>query len=115
MPLPWRKRRFHTYYFVLLAVSDGSAKQTLYLVGGVIWVFTLPLDNRNNYPLWEKNRRTKQIQSNQNRTDCPGEALVLGNICDVERLHCVFNVLSVHVVNLANVTVPEEKHKNRNN
>ena len=43
-------------------------------------------------------------------TDCPGEALVLGDVCDVERLHCVFDVLGVHVVDLTDITVPEEKH-----
>lgn len=41
-------------------------------------------------------------------TDCPGEALVLGHVCDVERQHGVLDVLSVHVVNLADVAVPAE-------
>lgn len=41
-------------------------------------------------------------------TDRPGEALVLGDICDVERLHGVLDILAVHVVNLTDITVPEE-------
>lgn len=48
-------------------------------------------------------------------TDRPGEALVLGDVCNVERLHGVFNILGVHVVNLTDITVPEVTHKNRNN
>lgn len=48
-------------------------------------------------------------------TDCPGEALVLGDVCDVERLHGVFNILGVHVVNLTDITVPVETHNNTNN
>lgn len=38
----------------------------------------------------------------------PGKALVLGDVGNVERLHGVFDVLGVHVVNLTDVAVPEE-------
>lgn len=41
--------------------------------------------------------------------------MVLGDVCDVERLHGVFNILAVHVVNLTDVTAPEETHNNNNN
>lgn len=35
--------------------------------------------------------------------------MVLGDVGDVERLHGVFDVLGIHVVNLTDVAVPEEK------
>lgn len=41
-------------------------------------------------------------------THCPRKPLVLGDICDVQRLHSVLNILSVHVVNLVDVTFPAE-------
>lgn len=41
--------------------------------------------------------------------------MVLGDICNVERLHGVFNILGVHVVNLTDITVPVETSKNTNN
>lgn len=60
-------------------------------------------------------RNSTRDENKGKGTDCPGEALVLGDVCDVERLHGVFNVLSIHVVNLTDITVPEEKHRNTNN
>lgn len=50
----------------------------------------------------------KQIKTRG--TDCPGEALVLGHVGNVERLHGVLDILSIHVVNLADITVPAETH-----
>lgn len=41
--------------------------------------------------------------------------MVLGDVHDVERLHGVFNILGVHVVNLTDITVPEETHNSTNN
>lgn len=41
--------------------------------------------------------------------------MVLGDVRDVERLHGVFNILGVHVVNLTDITVPEETHNSTNN
>lgn len=41
-------------------------------------------------------------------THCPRKPLVLCDICDVQRLHSVLNILSVHVVNLVDVTFPVE-------
>lgn len=52
-----KRERDPTYDFVLLAIPDRSAEQTLYLVAGVIWVFTLPEDKGDkgdNYSLWGK-------------------------------------------------------------
>lgn len=55
---PEREReRESTYHFVLLAIPDGRAEQTLDLVAGVIWVFTLSEDESDNYSTWEKKRK----------------------------------------------------------
>lgn len=43
-------------------------------------------------------------------TDRPGEALVLGDVSDVERQHGVSDILSIQVINLSAVTVPEKKN-----
>lgn len=63
--------------------------------------------NRKRKEAWKKRKKRY--------TDCPGEALVLGDVHDVERLHGVFNILGVHVVNLTDITVPEETHNSTNN
>lgn len=56
----------------------------------------------------EKEEQSKETRSKKRCTDRPGEALVLGDVCDAERLHGVFYILCVHVVNLTDITVPEE-------
>lgn len=51
-------------------------------------------------------------------TDGPGEVSVRAHVGDVERLHGVLDILSVHVVHLADVTVPAEtqtKQRTQNN
>lgn len=39
--------------------------------------------------------------------------LVLGDVSNVERLHSVFNILTIQIVNLTDIMVPEEKHNNK--
>lgn len=52
---------------------------------------------------------------NAQYTDCPGESLVLGDVCNVERLHGVFDILGVHVVDLTDVTLSEKKQQQKKN
>lgn len=47
-------------------------------------------------------------KTKKRHTDCPRETLVLGDVGNVERLHGVFDILGIHVVNLLDFTVPEE-------
>lgn len=100
-----------TDHFVLLSVPDGSAEQTLNLVVCVIWILPLSQEHERNTAAERggiKHRETKKKERKTRYTDCPGEALVLGHVSDVERQHGVLDILSVHVVNLADVAVPAE-------
>lgn len=72
-----------TYHFVLFAVPDGSTEQTLNLVAGVIWILVLSEQHNTNriIPLREPEKEKLKLRDD---TDCPGEALVLGDVRDVE-------------------------------
>lgn len=65
----------------------------------------------DNYSLWEKKK--KREKRKEKSTDRPRKALVLGDIGNVQRLHGVFNILGVHIVNLAVIVAPEKKHTKR--
>lgn len=99
-----------TDHFVLLPVPDGRAEQTLNLVTGVIWILPLSREHGRTRALNVGNKRGGNTQIKTGCTDCPGEALVLGHVCNVERLHGVLDILSIHVVDLADITVPAETH-----
>lgn len=62
---------------------------------------------------WEVNTKKEKKAEERADTDGPGEALVLAHVGDVERLHGVLHILSIHVVHLADVSVPAETHQSR--
>ena len=49
--------------------------------------------------------RTEKQRSEEQESDRPGKALILGDVCDVEGLSGVLHVLGVHVVDLTDVTL----------
>lgn len=58
-------------------------------------------------------RKKREKKEKKKCTDRPRKALVLGDIGNVQRLHGVFNILGVHIVNLAVIVAPEKKHTKR--
>lgn len=77
----------------------------------MIWILPLSREHgRNTSAERGKTKREENTQIKTRCTDCPGEALVLGHVCNVERLHGVLDILSIHVVDLADITVPAETH-----
>lgn len=95
-----------TDHFVLLPVADGGAKQTLHLVC-VVRIVPLSQEERK---MKVRSKRRSKSQRRSRSTDRPGEALVLGHVCNVERLHAALHILSIHVVDLAQVLVPANTH-----
>lgn len=75
----------------------------------MVWVLTLSEKDRGDQCEIQPTESSKRVAGQRRcHTNRPGETLVLGDVSNVERLHGVFDVLGVHVVNLTDVAVPAE-------
>lgn len=76
----------------------------------MVWILTLSETHGKfvNAEIQTTSSKKEVEGERQCRANRPGEALVLGDVGDVEGLHGVFDVLGVHVVDLTDVVIPAE-------